>query len=72
MADHVLGGDIYVLSRYDQEHKNTLVRLLVHESNDSSVIIYVYIGYNVWDIPPHHPVILGGKYTYAVGRTYFL
>ncbi|CAI7652910.1 unnamed protein product [Penicillium crustosum] len=46
------------------------VRLLVHESNDSSVIIYVYIGYNVWDIPPHHPVILGGKYTYATEVIY--
>ncbi|KAJ5490417.1 hypothetical protein N7453_011242 [Penicillium expansum] len=29
------------------------------------VIIYTYIGYNVWDIPKDHPAILGGKYTYA-------
>lgn len=48
------------------------MRLLVDDPNDSSVIIYVYIGYNVWDIPPNRPVILGGKYTYAVGSTYCL
>ena len=72
MTDHVLGGDIYILSRYDQERKNALVQFLLHEVNDSSVIIYTYIGYNVWDIPPDYPAILGGKYTYAVGRTYFL
>ncbi|CAI7581331.1 unnamed protein product [Penicillium palitans] len=46
------------------------VRLLVDDPNDSSVIIYVYIGYNVWDIPPNRPVILGGKYTYATELIY--
>ncbi|KGO64306.1 hypothetical protein PEX1_046550 [Penicillium expansum] len=34
------------------------------------VIIYTYIGYNVWDIPKDHPAILGGKYTYATELIY--
>ncbi|KAJ5957684.1 hypothetical protein N7501_011963 [Penicillium viridicatum] len=34
------------------------------------VIIYTYIGYNVWDIPPDYPAILGGKYTYATELLY--
>ena len=42
--------------------------VLVHEVNHLLVIIYTYIGYNVWDIPTDYPAILGNKYAYAVGR----
>jgi len=35
------------------------------------VIIYTYIGYNVWDIPLVYSATLGNKYGYAVRRTYF-
>ncbi|OQE42114.1 hypothetical protein PENCOP_c004G05862 [Penicillium coprophilum] len=34
------------------------------------VIIYTYIGYNVWEIPTDHPAILGSKYTYATELIY--
>ncbi|KAJ5502341.1 hypothetical protein N7463_005215 [Penicillium fimorum] len=34
------------------------------------VIIYTYIGYNVWEIPDGYPAILGGKYTYATELIY--
>ncbi|KAJ5373242.1 hypothetical protein N7517_005248 [Penicillium concentricum] len=34
------------------------------------VIIYTYIGYNVWEIPKDHPAILGNKYTYATELIY--
>ncbi|KAJ5811224.1 hypothetical protein N7447_010740 [Penicillium robsamsonii] len=34
------------------------------------VIIYTYIGYNVWEIPDDHPAILGNKYTYATELIY--
>ncbi|KGO66971.1 hypothetical protein PITC_038510 [Penicillium italicum] len=29
------------------------------------VIVFTYIGYNLWDIPKDYPVVLGDKYTYA-------
>ncbi|KAJ5963703.1 uncharacterized protein N7479_003579 [Penicillium vulpinum] len=34
------------------------------------VIIYMYIGYNVWDIPTDYPVILGNKYSYVTEILY--
>ncbi|KAJ5176564.1 uncharacterized protein N7482_002441 [Penicillium canariense] len=34
------------------------------------VIIYTYIGYNVSDIPPGYPAILGNKYAYATELIY--
>ncbi|KAF9248238.1 hypothetical protein DTO013E5_5258 [Penicillium roqueforti] len=36
----------------------------------AAVIIYTYIGYNVWDIPNDYPAILGSKYTYATELLY--
>ncbi|KAJ5753264.1 hypothetical protein N7520_010181 [Penicillium odoratum] len=34
------------------------------------VIIYTYIGYNVWDIPEDYPAVLGNKYAYATELIY--
>ncbi|KAJ5934178.1 hypothetical protein N7466_003725 [Penicillium verhagenii] len=35
-----------------------------------AVIIYTYIGYNVWDIPKDYPAVLGNKYAYATELIY--
>lgn len=51
---------------------NAAVALGRYELTYCLVIVLMYIGYNVWDIPLDYSPVLGNKYAYAVRNTDFL
>ncbi|OJJ43547.1 hypothetical protein ASPZODRAFT_145902 [Penicilliopsis zonata CBS 506.65] len=72
-AGPILGGDFHVIQRYDQHSEDIFISPDQYQLMTLTVlpvIKYMYIGYNVWDIPDDYPIVLGDKYAYATELIY--